>query len=501
MSLSIQSLINEEWGKQKKGHFQSKQKVLGQFFTPPSIARFMVNLSRPFYGIAVDPAVGDGTFINALMEESYPIVYGVDVDSEVLNKCNEIKGRNIQFIEGDSLNRSVLKIKDLEGKAHLVIGNPPFSSKFGRLITPAILKGYTLGRLSLGTKKKPRRSQALEILFLERFIQLAGRGGQISIIVPDGILANPTLQYVRDFIAKETFIKTVISLPRGSFSNTTSKAHILHLIKKRHPNLQQPFPVVLAVAEEPEDLPIIQKGIELREPCHIPFITIKAVKEIIENLTPDFYHPQHLAYQNQLDSIKCKLVPLGELLNELRTGNTVYGKERIFTKDGLRFISARTITPLGIDFTREELYIAPGSLMDITRAHVKAGDVLVVRVGVGCAGRITLVSGYGDEGVANDYIHILNTSKVEPGYLALFLESRLGQTQLNRQKHGVGTVCLSHKNIRSIKVPLPGKEIEDKFAARYLELVKSFRMNSIYLKEEHENLIRELEEALIQLKD
>jgi len=69
-----------------------------------------------------------------------------------------------------------------------VVGNPPFSAKYGRISDKNILDRYELGR--------GRRSQAVEVLFLERFIRLARSGGVVGIIIPDGILANTNYEYV-----------------------------------------------------------------------------------------------------------------------------------------------------------------------------------------------------------------------------------------------------------------------------------------------------------------
>lgn len=483
----------ENWGKQRTDHFQSKRKVLGQFFTPIEVARFMVNLSRPFYGIAVDPAVGDGTFLKALMTEGYPIIYGVDIDPDILKECQSFLGRNLQLIETDALLPDAPRLSEVEGKAHLVIGNPPFSSKYCRIKDQLLLKKYSLGRRN--GKRLPRTSQSLEIIFLERFIQLAGKGGQISIILPDGILANPALQYVRDFVAKTSFIKAVVSLPRGIFHHTTSKTHILHLVKKRDLHEKQQFPVVLAIAEEPRDLHIILKGVEMISPCNIPFMAVKGLNEVIHNLTPEFYHPSYLTTENELANLLWPCIELGELLDELKTGGTRYGNKREFAENGLRYISARTITPLGINFSREERYITPGSRMDLLSWHVRTGDVLLVRVGVGCAGRVTLVTGCGDEGVANDYIHILRSSKIHPGYLALFLQSRFGQLQLEQRKHGVGTVSISKTDLKTIKFPIIDKDKEFYFGKKYEDLVKLFvtgESNSS-IAEQHKKLIAELE--------
>jgi len=69
-------------------------------------------------------------------------------------------------------------------------------------------------------------------LFLERFIQLAGRSsrpGFIAIVIPDGALANARLQYAREWMARNVTINGIISLPRQTFrdTGTTAKTSLL----------------------------------------------------------------------------------------------------------------------------------------------------------------------------------------------------------------------------------------------------------------------------------
>ena len=97
----------------------------------------------------------------------------------------------------------------------------------------------------------------IEILFLERFIQLAKPGGWIAIIIPDGILTNSNSHYVREFIADRAKVEAIVSLPRDAFKNvgTSAKTSILFLQKykdqgeKRNLN----YPVFLASVESLEE--------------------------------------------------------------------------------------------------------------------------------------------------------------------------------------------------------------------------------------------------------
>jgi hypothetical protein len=75
----------------------------------------------------------------------------------------------------------------------------------------------------------------IEILFTERFLQLAKPGGWVVIIIPDGILTNSNAHYVREFLANRVKIEAITSLPRGTFKHagTSAKTSILFLRKYR----------------------------------------------------------------------------------------------------------------------------------------------------------------------------------------------------------------------------------------------------------------------------
>lgn len=68
-----------------------------------------------------------------------------------------------------------------------------------------------------------------EILFIERCIDLLKPGGRLGIVLPDGILNNPSLQYVREFCENRGYVRAIVSLPEETFVSTgaTVKASLL----------------------------------------------------------------------------------------------------------------------------------------------------------------------------------------------------------------------------------------------------------------------------------
>lgn len=72
-----------------------------------------------------------------------------------------------------------------------------------------------------------------EILFIERCLELLKPNGRLGIVLPEGILNNPSLAYVREFCEDRAFIQAVVSLPQETFfsSGASVKASLLFMKK------------------------------------------------------------------------------------------------------------------------------------------------------------------------------------------------------------------------------------------------------------------------------
>ncbi|MBU3904875.1 MAG: N-6 DNA methylase [Nanoarchaeota archaeon] len=256
---------------------------LGQFFTPRTIVRFAVLFADPEVNssatgknapyLILDPACGSGGFLievfkticnqikklpenkqTALFERlTREQIFGIDINPRLVRvaKMNMV-------LHGDG-HGGIYKYNGLEniegikeGKFDLVITNPPFGNKDkGKL-----LNDFDLGHHWKETSGKWEKTgilfkeQLREILFIERCIKLLKRGGELAILLPDGILNNQQLSYVRNYIRKETTIKAIISLPDKAFkaSGANSKTSLLFLKKKLNDDEKQQ-PIFMAVAE------------------------------------------------------------------------------------------------------------------------------------------------------------------------------------------------------------------------------------------------------------
>ena len=113
--------------------------------------------------------------------------------------------------------------------------------------------------------------------------------------------------------------------------------------------------------------------------------------------------------------------------------------------------------------------------MNFPNAYAKVGDIVFVRVGVGCAGRVTIINAKDDEGVATDYLHILTVKGIDPYFLTIYLKTKYGRESIELLKHGVGTVSINKTDVLSIPIPVVSGEIQNSIGMRYRSLLRCWK--------------------------
>ncbi len=431
--------------RQRDRHFARREKVLGQFFTPPDLAAWMVEVAASFLAqreAALDPACGEGVFLRPMAAQGFRRVVGVDVDEGILQAIRSSSDMgSFELWAGDALEM----LDRLEGQFDLVATNPPFSAKFGRVADP-----WRLARFALGYG---RRSEAIEALFLELAVRALRPGGMLAIVLPEGLCGSLPHRRARRWLAAHATPLAVLQLSRAFFP-----ARCCVLIARRGA-ADPAAPVLLAEAETGADLARIAEDLRsgggLRRP----------VAEVIEDMRPACYLP------TPLRPTAFPLRPLKDLLIEMRSGRAEYGERRRFAPAGLPFLSAKTVTPFGVDPRRDGRFVAPGGPMDHPQARTQVGDLLFVRVGVGCIGRAAPVLEPDEAGIADDYLYILRLRpELQPEFLALLAQTRWFRAELARMRRGTGTVTVPQRLLRELWIPVPPLLIQERFAAAYRRL-------------------------------
>ena len=119
-----------------------------------------------------------------------------------------------------------------------IITNPPFGSSV-KQTERAYMNQYRMAIKDadwLDIKKqgaKNRANQSTEVMFIEQCYKFLKPGGYLAIVIPDGILTNSSLQYVRDQIEDWYRIVAVVSMPQDAFAHTGAavKSSVMFLRK------------------------------------------------------------------------------------------------------------------------------------------------------------------------------------------------------------------------------------------------------------------------------
>lgn len=267
---------------------------MGQFFTPREIIRFAVEMMNPTKNeLVLDPASGSGGFllntldvIREYAESHYDDneawqhwhnfaqnnLYGIEINDQIARVC---KMNMIIHDDGHTNVIATDSLKDIEDitRQHnrfqkdnfdLILTNPPFG---------AIVKSTEHSYLQKFDLGKDKKNQKTEILFIERCIDfLKPNTGRMAIVLPDGILTNSSLQYVRDYIMERCQILAVVSLPQFTFAHFGAgvKSSIVFLRRKGGNEQLRNYPIFMAIADrvgydatgrkdQQNDLPMIFK--------------------------------------------------------------------------------------------------------------------------------------------------------------------------------------------------------------------------------------------------
>lgn len=134
------------------------------------------------------------------------------------------------------------------GEFDIVVTNPPFGTK-------AVIDNLDiLGQFELTTfgASSPRTSLPPEQLFIERCLDFLKPGGVLGIVLPDSILSNPGLTWIRGWIFKKAYIMASVDLPVETFEPHTGTQTSILILKKKTPEqekLQEDYEIFMAIPQ------------------------------------------------------------------------------------------------------------------------------------------------------------------------------------------------------------------------------------------------------------
>lgn len=244
----------------------------GQYFTPRPIVKFIVDvLPITNESLVLDTSCGSGGFLLHALDKvrkqadeyfkpgsdknyrhwhdfAQHNLFGIEINEQIARtaKMNMIihDDGHTNVVASDGLVPAAeiaAKTKNhgfAYGRFDFIITNPPFGSTV-KQTEKAYLHQYGFGWrevdwLNPKSLRSERPNQDTEILFIEQCAKYLNEGGYLAIVIPDGILTNSSLQYVRDGIEDLYRIVAVVSLPQTAFTATGAGVKSSVLFLKKH---------------------------------------------------------------------------------------------------------------------------------------------------------------------------------------------------------------------------------------------------------------------------
>lgn len=220
------------------GEFASAEgKKGGQFYTPKSIVKLMVEMIEPKKGRVYDPACGSGGMF--VMSEKFVedviggniqdiTIYGQESNQTTwkLSKMNlAIRNINSKFVVWNT-EGTFLKDEHPDLKADYILANPPFNqSEWGADILAED------GRWKYGTPPNGNANFA----WMQHMIYHLASNGVMATVLSNGSLSSTTSGegVIRENIVRDNLVECIIALPKQLFYNTGIPATIWILRRGR----------------------------------------------------------------------------------------------------------------------------------------------------------------------------------------------------------------------------------------------------------------------------
>lgn len=227
-------LNKEKWGESYdvKQKDYAEKRLFGIDFDPRSVK----------IGKAMMLIAGDG---------KTNVTYANSLDSELWDEETRARFRPFlrTFKDSEENRRNQENLSDFN--FDIVLTNPPFAGE---------IKGTLLNRYDLGFKwnkdfektSKHQNKVSRDILFIERDLNFLKPGGRMAIVLPQGVLNNTQMQYVRKFILNKARLLAVVGLHSNTFKpHTGTKTSVLFLQKWREDEeIPKDYPIFMAVSKK-----------------------------------------------------------------------------------------------------------------------------------------------------------------------------------------------------------------------------------------------------------
>jgi len=458
---------------------------LSQYFTPPCVVRFIwqvlevVGARLAQDTRVIDPAAGLGGLVDWALESDRlkpENVFGIELDAALV-AWRQRQNKQGLFYVGDGLLDEFSRVKP--GSFDLIVGNPPFGRTdriFAPEALPALGARYEVWcQEYLQTKDLTKLGGfPVDVLFIERALELVRPQGLIAMIMPEGFLANTRLQAARDWTLAQAQLLTVIGLPPMTFRWAGLNAKTALVILRKRADKTVTDKRVWLAGTHLENHTLEDWLEETRGQLKQAFSRTKAkqingIKLKEKALIGCRWDVGYWQGQGNVRRLQRRfpLGRLGDYITHLTYGPIVTGQRPEHFKRGIRVIRQGDFVDTGLRLERA-LRVRRGGVYDPARSRVYEGDLLLPRSGVGALGRNRLAV-YMEKQPANIgcFVDLIRLTDLNAFYAWIFFKTAPGWEQIRAYSNGVGTPNINFGEIRDLHVPLLPAEMQDRIEQRY----------------------------------
>jgi len=502
----------------------------GQFFTPRNVVKAVIDIIKPkSTENIIDPACGSGGFLVEYLRHMHEQVdaegekYGWDREEIKTQKIQRAQ-RHIRGIEKDALLSKIIKSYVIivgdgrsgivtedaldhpnqwkmesqalieMGKYDVVVTNPPFGAKIP-IKGKARLSQFELGHKwtkSKGawTRGALREEQAPQILFIDRCLDLLKEGGRLGIVLPDGILANPTYGYIRQSLLARSEIIGVVDVPADAFRpSTNTKTHLLFLKKTSKPRSDYKLFMSYALtcghdkrrrpisSDDMGDIPQFLEGLRAKKsrPSNLGmFISLGDIQDGV--WLPKFYSMNTVNDRQRYKREGHTVISVGELVDQKvieivgSGGSTV--ESDCYGEGTVPFI--RTSDIGNWEVSEGPTHCVPEEVYDQVKSSqdVRKDDILMVKDGTFLIGKTAIITDMDTKIVLQSHfirLRVIDSDRMSPYLLLGLLNTEIVRKQFDSNVFTQSSISTIGRRIRELTLVMPKS---DKEALRLTETVK-----------------------------
>jgi restriction endonuclease S subunit len=177
----------------------------------------------------------------------------------------------------------------------------------------------------------------------------------------------------------------------------------------------------------------------------------------------NYYHPKYLSAEESLEECPYDIKELGDKKVTALVTDGHHGSPEYVEEGEVPYLRVVNVGPFEIKLDDLKFITKRQSDRLGKRCLLKDGEVILSIVGT--IGAVAVISkNFEGYCFSRDLARIVPQRNINPFYIAAFLDSRFGQSQMERKTTGAVQKGLYLKSVKSIKIPIPPTKIQEKIA-------------------------------------